>query len=561
MRNNVIRAALVAALALLCAGTSWAARPRVYAITGATVVIAPGEVVENGTVVLRDGLIEAVGASVRVPADAEVIDGTDRYIYAGLIDAHSDLGVQAATGGARGGGTGSGTGGGGFPRPAPTPPGAVHPLSLIRAEHQVRDRLASFTGDTLKTMQRTRELGFTITLAVPSRGILAGSSAAILLIDERPVAEMILADGVAQHAGFQRASFGQGYPTSLMGSVAAFRQTLLDAQRFVEWSERYEQDPSGLERPPFHATFDALRPVLEGRQRLIFVTTNPDDTLLAHRLAGEFDLNVAVSTSSAEWEVADQIAANGVDLIVSTGFPDKPKVKEDDEALGISRRTLTRYLDAAAGPARLHDAGVTFALSMHGLKNSGDFYKNVRKMIDAGLSTDTALAALTTVPAKLLGLDRVAGSISDGKLGNLVITDGPLFDEDSKIREVWVDGNRHEIEVKEKPKGDPNAVVDPTGEWSVSFDMGARTLERRWTIEGEPGNYSGTAETRSGSVAFDEVTLEGNALTVVLPGQGGRGSTEITVIIEDDAFEGTTEFGPRTVTLTGSRSGPGGGAR
>ena len=392
--------ALVAALAAAAAAPALAERPRVHALTGATVVAAPGELLEGATIVLRDGLIEAVGTDVRVPPDAEEIDAEGRFVYPGLIDAHSDLGI-----GSEGSGGAGAARRGGFPTggPPPTPPGAVHPLTLVRAENRVRDRLASFSGDAQRSMEKIRNLGFTVTLAVPSPGIFAGESAAILLLDERPVAEMILADGIAQHVALERASFGQGYPTSLMGSIATIRQALLDAQRFATWTARYAADPVGLSRPPFHATYDALQPVLRGERRLYVTTGNADDTLLADRLAREFELDAVIATSGAEWEVADRIAETGRTLIVSAGFPDKPKVKDDDEALGVSRRTLERYLDAPAGTAKLNDAGVTFALTLDGLKNSADFYKNVRRMIEAGLPEDVALAALTTVPAAALG--------------------------------------------------------------------------------------------------------------------------------------------------------------
>ena len=223
---------------------------------------------------------------------------------------------------------------------------------------------------------------------------------------------------------------------------------------------------------------------------------------------------------------------------------------------------MLRYLDAAAGPSRLHEAGVTFALTMHGLKTSTHFYKHIRKMIENGLPEETALAALTTVPAKLLGVDRAIGTLSAGKIANLLVADGPLFGEETKLRHVFVDGVQHEIEVKQKPKGDPDAVVDPRGEWTVVIEMFGRTMERTWTITGEKGNYKGSAETQQGTVEFDSVELAGNALTVVMPARGQRPQTEITVIIEGEEFEGNMEMGSRTIELKGTRtSGPEGGAR
>jgi imidazolonepropionase-like amidohydrolase len=545
-------------LVLSClSGLGAAERPRIYAITNATVVPEPGRRIESGTVVMRDGLIEAVGADVVVPSDAVEIDGEGRWVYPGLIDADSGLGLLSAPESAGGPAPPSGE-----RRRAEEPPGAVHPVSRIRPETKTRDLLVPFSGERRRDVERIRNLGFTIVLTRPESGILRGSSAAILLSEERPVAETIVRDGVAQHAAFERGRFGQGYPTSLMGAVAAIRQALLDASRYAEWSARYEADPLGMSRPELHTAYLALAPVLAGRQQLIFHTDDPRDTLLAHRLGREFGLQLAISTSSHEWEVAQQLAASERTLIVSVAFPDKPKVKEDDEALEVSRDAMRRFLEAPSGPARLHEAGVSFALTMRGLKNTADFPKQMRKIIEAGLDEEVALAALTTVPAGLLGIDRVTGTLGPGKIANVLVADGPLFGEETKLRHVFVDGVEYEIEVKEKPKGDPNAVVDPRGEWSVVFEVGGRTIQRSWTIGGETGDYDGTAETGSGTVTFDSVDLEGNAMTVVFPGREGRPSMEVTVIIEGDSFEGVAEFGPRSATISGTRTtGPQGGVR
>ena len=162
----------------------------------------------------------------------------------------------------------------------------------------------------------------------------------------------------------------------------------------------------------------------------------------------------------------------------------------------------------------------------------------MRKIIEGGLTEDAALAAWTTVPAELLGLERVLGTLAPGKIANLLVADGPLFGEETKIRHVFVDGVEYEVKVKEKPKGDPNAVVDPRGSWSVVFEMGSRTVQREWTIEGQKGAYTGTAETREGTVTFDAVELEWNALTVTFPGRE-RGPMEITVIVEGNRYGDT----------------------
>ncbi len=546
---------LLGLVALVAAFPAVAERPRVYALTGATVHIAPGNVLEEATVVLRDGRIEAVGADLDLPADAVAIDASGHHIYAGLIDIHSKLGAasDAAPGGRGPGGPGGAT---------PARSGPVHPLSVIRAEDRVVDSLLPFSGDRAREMEKLRDNGFGAVLSVPASGLLGGVSAAILLVEELPVADLILNEAVAQHGGLERGGFGGGYPGSLMGIAAALRQEFHDAGRFLEWQERYAADPTGVKRPPFHASHAALAPVLSGEQQLFLRAAVPADVLLADRIAREFDLDLVVVASGNEYENAERIAATGRTLILPLTFPDKPDVDDEDEALGVDMETMRRYLDAARGPAVLHEAGVGFAFTADGLGNSKDFYKNLRKIVEDGLPAEVALAALTTHPAELVGLADVLGTLEAGKIANLLVADGPLFAEKTNIRHVFVDGRQHEIEVKEKPKGDPNAVVDPRGEWSVTFDMGGRKFERVWTIEGDKENYRGTAETRSGTVEFDEVVLEGNALTVTMPARGGQSATEITVIIQGNEFSGVTEMGPRSVELKGTRdSAPEGGAR
>jgi hypothetical protein len=127
-RGAIVRApsALAFVLALLCTSALLGAeRPRIYAITGGTIVPAPGEQIESGTIVIRDGLIESVGADVDVPPDAVEIDATERWIYPGLIDADSQLGIAAARDSSDRSQAGDGSGGS---RDTTTPPGAVHPI-------------------------------------------------------------------------------------------------------------------------------------------------------------------------------------------------------------------------------------------------------------------------------------------------------------------------------------------------------------------------------------------------------------------------------------------------
>jgi imidazolonepropionase-like amidohydrolase len=530
-----------------------AERPRVYAIVGATVVPAPGQQIDAATVVLRDGLIEAVGVQVEPPPDGVRIEGQGLWVYAGLVDPDSRL-AREGTRGAAGAGPSGGRGGSRAGAEA-VPVGAAHPLPRIHPERRVLDQLRPFEGDRKREVERLRELGFTVILAVPDSGIFRGTSAAILLRDDTPVPELVLRDGVAQHVAFERGRFGEEYPTSLMGCVSAIRQALLDAERHALWSERYARHPAGMRRPEHLAGFEALAATLSGKHPVFFHVDDPADALLADGLAREFGLDAVVAGSGHEWEIAERLRIAGRPLILPVGFPDKPRVDDDDEALEVTVQAMRRYVEAPAAAVRLHAAGVPFAFTTRGLDNLADFFPNLRKILDAGLPEPAALAALTTAPAKLLGIDRVAGTLEPGKLANLMVLDGPLFAESSRVKRVFVDGVEYRVKEKKKPAGgDPDAVVDPRGEWSVVFEFPGRTVQRAWSVTGRPGDYAGTAETETGTVAFEAVRLVGNMLTVTYPPREGRGAFELTVVIRGERFEGSAEIGARSIPVRGTRT-------
>ncbi len=570
-RSDLGRSARVGVLFLLLAfllpapgSDPRAERPRVYAITGATVVVSPGQVLEAGRIVLRDGLIEAVGAEIAIPPDAVEIDGKGLWVYPGLIDALSSLGLKE-----EGGPPQSGSEGGAPGRPqrqspsaTSTGPGPVHSVARVHPEKLARDQIQTFDDERKREMEKVRNLGFTTVNVVPRGGIFRGQSAVIHLADDRPVSEMIVRDRAAQHVAFDRGRFGEGYPTSLMGAVAAIRQALLDAERHATWLSRWQENPAGLPRPESLPAFEALAPVLSGRQPIVFDLEDPWDFAVADSLAGEFSLNAVLAASGHEWEIAPKVAAAGRWLILPVGPPDKPKVEDEGEALDVPLKEMRRYLEFFRGPAILREAGAKFVFTTRGLKNIADFPKNFKKILDAGISEDALLAAWTTLPATLLGVDRLVGTLEAGKIADVVVSDGPLFQEKTKVKRVFVDGIETRIEERKKPKGDPSAVVDPRGEWSVVLEFSGQSVSRTWTITGKPGAYAGTAETRTGTVSFERVDLEGNALTVVLPPGERGGSAEATVIITGDSFEGTVEMGPRTVPVKGTRAkGPEGGGR
>jgi imidazolonepropionase-like amidohydrolase len=551
----VVLTVAVGAIVALSGAVAIAAAPQgavPYAITGATVIVRPGTAIESATVVIRDGLIEAVGAEVAAPADARVIDGTDMTVYAGWIDAYSTIALrqQAAPQPQQR------PGGGGGQAPAQEPEvGTGHPITRIHPEYSVTEDLIADDSD----IESHREAGFTAALVVPQDGIYRGGSALIALREGSPRDLVIDAD-VAQVVSFQSGRFGGGYPGSLIGVLATFRQVLLDAQRWATWQDRYEQSPAGIQRPPQVDAYPALMPVLAGERPVLFEASNNRMTERALRLAQEFAILPIIKGNGAEYDATFLFTDAGAPVIVPVDYPKEPGVDDPDAAVDVTLETLRRWDQAAGNAAALESAGISFAFTADGV-GPGSFAENVRKAIEAGLSEDVALAAVTTKPAEILGVEAILGTVEAGKIANVVVATGAPFGEDSEVRHVFVDGHHSEIEARPARGGgrggdESEEPVDPRGTWLVT-SSGEFQMEMTWTITGSPGSYDGTVSSDMGVMSFDRVRLRGASMSANISME--MGEIFFDVFIEGDELSGSMAMGDMmTMDITGKRtSGPG----
>jgi len=441
--------------------------PAVYAFTNARIVIAPGRVVEKGTLVVRDGMIESAGAGVKVPADATVRDLEGMTIYPGLIESYTDADLPKKSNE-----SGRGSGGGrNDDNPPPSEGGTRYWNSNIRSSLSA----AEMFKPAEKENEKLRAMGFTVAQLVPGEGILRGATAVVMLGDGNP-GDLLMKSDVAQ-AGTLAPPRGSGesYPNSLMGSVALVRQTLLDARWHGDAQAASRQHPDEP-RPEFVSDLAALSDVLKGTQPLLMETSDEHDLLRVAAIAREFSLKLWVRGSGSEYARLNEVKGAKVPIILPVNFPETPSVKSPEDALGVSLTALRYWDEAPENPKRLNDAGVEFSLTTALLKDVGNFTANVRKAIERGLPADAALAALTTRPARLLGIDREAGTLEKGKRANFVITDGDLFGEKTVVRETWVSGVRYPV----KPAPD----VDPRGTWAALLS-GAPVDSVTFSLKGE----------------------------------------------------------------------------
>ncbi|MFN8586622.1 MAG: amidohydrolase family protein [Candidatus Eisenbacteria bacterium] len=456
-RRVPVACALFAVLASL-SPAAHAAPPRVHALTHARLVLAPGQVIERGTIVVRDGLIVAAGADVAIPADARVWEMDSLTVYPGLVDAFVLPSDDAAAGPPRL------PGGGGRPRApqqdtAEPARGAASAQPSVRSEYRVIENLA-LTADQLGAL---RGAGFTVAQVAPRKGVMRGSSAVVSLGDGAANANALVADA-SQVVAFSPQP--QGYPGSLMGAIAVARQAFLDAKWYRDANAAYAKKPVGTTRPETNLSWAALQGAVAGTQPVTFVADEMLQVLRSAAVAREAGVSARIVTAGDEYKRVAQVAATGLPLVVPVNYPDAPDVSTADLASDVATETLRQWQDAPGNAAALARAGVTFAFTSNGLKDAKEFPENVGKAIRRGLSADAALAAVTTVPARMLGLDARIGTIAPGKIANFTVTRGTLF-AGGKVREVWVDGERYEAAKDE---------TAPKGEWVLDWGRGTVTM-------------------------------------------------------------------------------------
>ena len=426
-----------------------------FALTGAKVIAAPGRVFDPGTVVVRGGVIEAVGPAGRtaIPADARVFELTGRVVHAAFVDpyviadrlagkkpkAPSDEEEPQEREPAP-------------PRRAPAP--GDHPLVSVRAEERTVDSLVIRE----RVAETYRRLGFGVVQAVPQTGILRGRGTVVSL-GEGPVTGAIL-DPESAHcvsleperfdfANFTRAT----YPTSKMGAVALVRQSLLDALWWRDAETAYSKSPLGQVRPKFTDANAALLPAAEGKEPVFFEAADVLMLLRAGKIAREMKLKAIHVGAGDEYRLREQVVSARPDLILRVNFPRAYRFEEEAEWLDVSLERL-RHLDRApSNPKWLKDAGLTFSFTTAGLEDPEDFASRVREAIERGLSSEDALAAVTTVPARQLGMGDKLGSLDAGRIANIAVATGEPFRSATKVLEIWIDGKRHVLPEKKKRDG------------------------------------------------------------------------------------------------------------
>ncbi|MFL6332016.1 MAG: amidohydrolase family protein [Pyrinomonadaceae bacterium] len=391
-----------------------------YVIRGAHVVTVSGADIDNATVVISGGRISAVGANVNVPAGAQTIDGSGLWVYPGMIDAGTNMGLSEISSGA---------------------PGTNDTAELGDMNPNVAAIWA--VNPSSSHIAVTRVEGVTSVLSMPSGGTISGQAAFINLAGTSP-REMAVAPQAALVIDFPRVGGGGGFAAFLAAQqgisqdalsardrrVEELRRLFRDAEAYGRAQDAYAKDPKSVPRPPTDLKLAALVPYARGERPVIFRAERDRDIRNAVRFAEELKLKPVIIGGSEAWKTAQFLKEKNVPVIL-------------DSVLNLPLREDDGYDSLYENAAKLQAAGVRFCIS------TGDSGAHVRDLpfhagmaAAYGLPKAEALKAVTLYPAQILGVADRVGSIEQGKIANLVVTDGDLLEARTHVRHLFINGRQ-----------------------------------------------------------------------------------------------------------------------
>lgn len=393
-------------------------REGLYAFTNATIYVAWNKKLDGATLLIRKGRVEAVGQQVAIPAGAVVIDLTGKTIYPSFIDLYASYGMPE-TKGPEGPADFSGR----RPQDLTSKKGAYAWNEALKPEFQAHEVFAAND----KAADEYRKLGFGALLTHHMDGISRGTSALVALSRNREHESILLARA-AHHLSFRKGASRQDYPSSFVGAVALLRQTYLDARWYAANGAKEETNFS----------LEAWNQL--GALPQIFETSGKIESLKALQIGQEFGISYIIKGGGDEYQWLPEFQKAGAAFILSLNFPEAYDVEDPYQALNVSLTDLKHWEMAPAQPARLAQAGMTFALTAHGLKNKTEFWDRLRKAILHGLPEDKALQSLTETPARLAGASQLLGALDPGKVANFIVTNGNVFEKTTRIEQNWIQG-------------------------------------------------------------------------------------------------------------------------
>ncbi|MEC7782414.1 MAG: amidohydrolase family protein [Bacteroidota bacterium] len=476
----------------------------------ATLHPSPGKTISSGSLLIKDGKIVSAGKSVNAPKNAVVIDLEGKHIYPSFVETYSSFGVKIP----------ERSFGGRSPQYEATRAG-YYWNDHVRAE---TNALNEFEYDT-KAAKALVEAGFGTVSTHMADGLARGNGILVALNSDGNTAERLLDTRSAQFFSFEKSNLSQqSYPSSIMGSTALIRQMFEDA----DWYEAGNIDTRDLSLEALNANMDLPQ---------IFYGDGLYDDLRIASLSQETGVPFIIVGGGDEYKRIDEIKATGAQYIIPVNFQDAYDVEDPYQASFVSLSQMLEWNQEPTNPAKLQEAGLTFAITTNDLKSPDMLFPMLRKAFKYGLDEETALAALTTIPAQLLGKSEELGTLNQNAWANFLITSGPIFDEETILYENWVQGAQNIVK--------DASVIDIDGSYTLttagkSYDVTISKSTEKPSVTVKDG------ETKLGS----KIAYTDGWLNITFTGDADK--KEYTRIIAQAS--NTTPWNGKAILLDGSES-------
>ena len=421
-------------------------------IENATIIVSPGEIIKNGSILVKDGKIVEIGSDFSVPNNTVKYDMSGLYVYPSFVDVSSSFGTK---------------------NPSNTSRSRSTEYKASRQGYYWNDHILSdyntiddFNYDEKKSKE-LREFGFGVVNIHRKDGVHRGTGALVALDDKSNNSLRILNPTSTESFSFSRSlQFNQAYPSSIMGAMALLRQFYHD----LKW---YEDGGST-------STDMAIEAAIKNYSLpKIFSAGDKLNVIRALKISEELGFKSIVEGSGYEYENIEDLKNYDNTIVVPINYPKAFDLTDVHIVEKLTLQQLKRWNQAPSNLVQLSNNNINFAISPKNVKNSSEFFNNIRKSISYGLDSDEALAALTITPAKSINMEGKIGVIKQGAYANFLVTSGPIFEKETIIFENWVMGNKHTVKNVPKNSIDGEYVFSDNGS---KYELGVKNSQGKINV-------------------------------------------------------------------------------
>ncbi|OUS00040.1 amidohydrolase [Flavobacteriales bacterium 33_180_T64] len=438
------------------------------AFTNAKIYVTPTQVIENGTLLIKDEKVVASGTEVTIPKNTTIVDLDGKSIYPSFIDMYSTFGVKKPkrkSGNSR------------------SPQYEASRSGFYWNDHVMPENKAikSFNFDS-KMAKDLMKAGFGIVNTHIEDGIIRGSGTLVALNTQADNATRILDANSGQYYSFKKSvTSRQSYPNSIMGSMALLRQMYYDADWYAKGNSK---------------TTDLSLEALNRNKNLvqIFGAGSRANALRADKIGDLFGIQYVILGGGDEYERINTIKATNASYIIPVNFQAAYDVENVFLSSSLALSDMKAWNQEPTNPKILAENGIKFAFTTHDLKAPKSFMPNVIKAIEYGLSKEKALEALTTIPAQLLGKSSEIGTLQKGSYANFLIASGDIFDKKTTLYENWVQGKKTILEAMN--------IKDIRGDYKFSLAGDTYKMTLKGTISKLSSEITNDTKTLGSKVSY-----------------------------------------------------------